>query len=569
MPVFSAQMHAVRDLRLHPELVEDDDLPLSDGWLPAPVEDAPAHDESLSAAAVALQKLISLHRLVRTEVDWTDTELDLPEVAASRVVVGNGELDTVSKLISTGLESGFVTEEQIHVALDSDGLHFVDAASVSLRRVLDDLGIVTRDEFAGAAHYLEAPCLRDGLEEPLDCLEAELSGHRAIFFSYLAEARTFGLIKRDAEERLGQRMDSALGSLARLLAGLVPDEWAQLHPDCHQSLNSEAKEDADLESGTDFLPKDDALEDEGDVTPDAVNFWDYTERLRNGAAEYGRSRSVPRPTAPDLAFMLSASRVLAEHDRSGLLHAIGDYEAARDQLMHANLRLVIAVARNYGYAGLPMEDLIQEGNIGLMRAVERYDFRRGFKFSTYATNWVKQGITRAIADTVRVIRVPVHMVDKINAVKWARRSLEYGRSNEVSEAEIAVHTGMSEHEVRKVLRASQEVSFFEDRGETDGVATPEPDDIVDSSQDPFLNASRLSLSRAIDNLMSDFPAKHRRMIELRFGLHGCDAMTLEELGQRFNLTRERIRQIESKLLRKFLLPSRISVLEPYSASAPD
>lgn len=572
VPESSVELRGVGDADVQPMLVEDgNDLPLPSGWLPELHEQAPVHNESLAAAAAGLQKLISLHRPIRTEVDWTDTELDLPDVVTSQVVVGNGELDTVSKLIADGLENGFVTDEQMHVALDRDGLHFVKSGIVSLRRVLDDLGIVIRDEFAGAAHYLEKPRIDDGLEETLERLETELSGNRDIYFTYVAEARRFGLIKHDGEERLGQRMDSALGSLARLLAGLVSEEWAQVHANCHRTVDSETEEDADLESGGDSLPQmDDSFENEaGDgVTPGAVNFWAYVEGLRNGAAEYGRLRSVPRPTAPDLTLMLSASRVLAERDRSGLGHAIGEYEAARDQLMHANLRLVMAVARNYGHAGLPMEDLIQEGNIGLIRAVERYDFRRGFKFSTYATNWVKQGITRAIADTVRLIRVPVHMVEKINVVNRARRSLEYGRTNEVSVAEIAAKTGMSEVDVRKFVRASQEVSFFGDRGTPDGAATPDPLDIIDASQDPFLDASRCSLSRAIDKLMSDFPANHRLLVELRFGLHGCDALTLEELGQRFNLTRERIRQIEAKLMAKFRAQSRVSVLEPYSEFQP-
>ena len=254
-------------------------------------------------------------------------------------------------------------------------------------------------------------------------------------------------------------------------------------------------------------------------------------------------------------------------DHAGVL--VRDGLEARAHLTSANLRLVVSIGRKYMGRGMGFLDLIQEGNIGLIRAVEKFDYEKGFKFSTYATWWIRQGITRAIADQSRTIRVPVHMVETINRFVRVSRSLvaELGREPTVEEIAEAMSKGQEQvvtpNRVREIMKASQEpISLDKPIGE--GEDTRFGELIEDHAAiAPAEAASQHMLKEQVEAVLDSLTGRERRVLQLRFGLEDGRARTLEEVGKEFNVTRERIRQIEAKALRKLRHPSRSRKLKDY------
>ncbi|HEX2064274.1 MAG TPA: sigma-70 family RNA polymerase sigma factor, partial [Acidimicrobiales bacterium] len=246
---------------------------------------------------------------------------------------------------------------------------------------------------------------------------------------------------------------------------------------------------------------------------------------------------------------------LAEEKRSELRAAVAAGERASKAFVEANLRLVVSIAKRYQSSGVPLLDLVQEGNMGLIHALEKFDFGRGFKFSTYATWWIRQAITRGIANTGRTIRLPVHAGDTLARLQKARSRLELKLGRPASLSELSAEVEMPEDKVTEALRFAAEPLSLSEPLREDGDA--ELGDVVEdrSAESPFEVAATSLLPEEIARLLGPLDEREREILRLRFGLDRGEPRTLEEVGEHFNLTRERIRQIEARAMSKLRHPS--------------
>ena len=308
-----------------------------------------------------------------------------------------------------------------------------------------------------------------------------------------------------------------------------------------------------IDAADDLLPSDAELLNIEEQIPETLNEEDnleeeanVTDPVRMYLKEIGK---IPLLTAEE---ELELAKKISE----------GDAEAKK-RMIEANLRLVVSVAKHYLGRGMQLLDLIQEGNLGLLKAVEKFDYTKGYKFSTYATWWIRQSITRAVADQARTIRIPVHMVETINRVSRTSRALVQELGREPTIAEISAHLGISEEKIAEVMKIAQDpVSLETPVGEEDDSHLG--DFIPDSEvAEPAESATYNMLRQQLSEVMQTLSPRECKVLRLRFGLEDGRAHTLEEVGKEFDVTRERVRQIEAKALRKLRHPSRSKILKDF------
>ena len=313
---------------------------------------------------------------------------------------------------------------------------------------------------------------------------------------------------------------------------------------------------------------DDILEDESVTVSDPVKMW---------LNEIGRYKLLTTQQEVELAMQLEAGvraeeRLAAEgdglsiEDKTLLQRQVRKGHAAHSRLVEANLRLVVSIARNYIGRGMALLDLIQEGNLGLMRAVDRFDYRRGFKFSTYASWWIRQAITRAIADQARTIRVPIHVVEMINKLVRTRRDLSQSLGREPTIDEIALDLEIEPNRVEELSKIAQSpVSLEMPVGEEDNATIG--DFVEDTDVEVPVEAATFRLLQDyLSNALEGLNDREREVLIMRFGLENGKVSTLEEVGERFGVTRERIRQLETKALAKLRHPQNSRRLEGFLES---
>jgi RNA polymerase primary sigma factor len=345
------------------------------------------------------------------------------------------------------------------------------------------------------------------------------------------------------------------------------DEVNAIFENSEEETNSEKMDDvlAELETlgiaVVDEQTKEEKREaEEDDSIPAGLSLDDP---VRMYLKEIGRVPLLSMEDEKRLAMAIERGDLEAAKNGSADSVLMLEGEQAKRQLTEANLRLVVSIAKKYVGRGMLFLDLIQEGNLGLIRAVEKFDYRKGYKFSTYATWWIRQAITRALADQARTIRIPVHMVETINRlIKISRQLLqELGRDPSVEE--IATEMGLTPEKVREVIKISQEPISLETP-----IGEEEDSHLGDFIEDqeavaPAEAASVMLLKEKMADILKNLTERERKVLVLRFGLEDGHQRTLEEVGQEFGVTRERIRQIEAKALRKLRHPSRGKALKDY------
>jgi RNA polymerase primary sigma factor len=340
----------------------------------------------------------------------------------------------------------------------------------------------------------------------------------------------------NVEDVAPERMDDLLEEIASLGIEIVEEQAKEEKPS-----------DGDNEKEEETIPAGLALDDP----------------VRMYLKEIGRVPLLSMDDERRLAMSIEAGEKEALKNGTADNRVVLDGEDSKRKLTEANLRLVVSIAKKYVGRGMLFLDLIQEGNLGLIRAVEKFDYRKGYKFSTYATWWIRQAITRALADQARTIRIPVHMVETINRlIKISRQLLqELGRDPTVEE--IASEMGLTPEKVREVIKISQEPISLETP-----IGEEEDSHLGDFIEDqeavaPAEAASVMLLKEKMQDVLKNLTERERKVLVLRFGLEDGHQRTLEEVGQEFGVTRERIRQIEAKALRKLRHPSRGKALKDY------
>lgn len=524
--------------------------------------------------------------------------------------------EKIRELIKLSKEQGYVTYDDINETLTSDIVDPQDFETIMERlrsmafEIIDASEVDSLDETRN--RVMEEEAEEEKLEAKMDILDDPVR-------MYLKQMGQVALLTREQEVEISKRIETAenkvqkqvqrfgfvtslyrevaikllqskerfdrvildkkIESRDRYLKGLprLCDQLEQSYQDSQQSyvrLLNARKTNKNLKTAQDEFDKmQTALSKlfnrlffKQKVTEDICPAIDaekevVTTLLRRLKAEGQTPDLMARAKEMELRYWMPVDEF--PHAHKDLRKWIRDARRAKDEMVEANLRLVISIAKKYTNRGLSFLDLIQEGNMGLMKAVEKFEYRRGYKFSTYATWWIRQAITRSIADQARTIRIPVHMIETINKLMRVQKQLvqEYGR--EPSPEEIAEEIKLPVERVRDVLKmAQQPISLQAPVGDSDD--TSFGDFIEDkSAENPMEEASNAFRKEKIRDVLDTLTEREREVIEQRFGLRDGSPRTLEEVGRQFNVTRERIRQIEAKALRKLRHPTRLNKIKGF------
>ena len=415
----------------------------------------------------------------------------------------------------------------------------------------DDNDDATASELAAIeqSEREEAESEQNGLSDGSDVINIEDPVRM-----YLKEIGKVQLLSAEEEIRIAKAMER--GQIAQRILAL--DEMKAL-PENDRAF----KVTAEMAESCIQKHKKGQAGETGEEEPEIEEEADEAAEREEEQEDENEPATFRRKTVDDAQEVEELVKFFTGMTKSSLNDVIYDGEEAKDKLVEANLRLVVSIAKRYVGRGMLFLDLIQEGNLGLIKAVEKFDFRKGFKFSTYATWWIRQAITRAIADQARTIRIPVHMVETINKLIRVSRQLLQELGREPSPEEIAEKMQIPVERVREIIKISQEPVSLETP-----IGEEEDSHLGDFIQDenvpvPADAAAYTMLKEQLKEVLGTLTVREQKVLRLRFGLDDGRARTLEEVGKEFNVTRERIRQIEAKALRKLRHPSRSRKLKDY------
>jgi RNA polymerase primary sigma factor len=568
------------------------------GWEAEEEKAPPDDDRTLATDAFGVQTAISVHEPIDTSFGWDDFEAFLPDRARTPPHADNAEArDQLRLLLLGAVREGSVQQSAIDgLSCSEDGTPDREAAAL-LRMVVHDLGakIVERFEYSAPRESFvnhvaseETPDEEDAVSEALVFIEDLAARRNEPMRMYQRDFQRIALLTAEGEVSLAQAMelsiDRALDALAswpwglsavldaaaEVACGAKPLRWISSAGTRPESSGSDFSPSADFDvesevetivTGAETDEDRPMGHDDGEPVDDLEAFNTSTARLAAIAVgdcsslnDIGwRERrgvlvqlSLTRSFLDDLHFRVSDS---ASKPALAFLQAMSHYRASRDRMAVANLKLVHSIAKKYIYSGEPLDDLLQEGNIGLLKAVDRFDWRKGFKFSTYATWWIRQQIGRHIPDRAKTIRLPVHVYEKTQRIDQVARTFELKHGVAPTSDAIATLLGISVSKVDSLLKSSIEPQALQDVRALDELMS---DDVRDRlmAADPSDATEEIQLTASVRSSLAILEPKVEEIIRMRFGIGAGEAMTLEEVGTHFGLTRERIRQIEAKALIK-------------------
>ncbi|WP_394562133.1 sigma-70 family RNA polymerase sigma factor [Aquipseudomonas alcaligenes] len=564
------------EMETHSSFIDIDDEPLDSGfesdWVAESEAIAPVGDKRVIEGSSALQEVIGRHKAIDNDEEWNDVELFLPERALP--LASDGSEESIRGLFFRGLREGAVSEAALADVCRGADTSRNEETERLLTLVLGDLGVLI-DEWE------ELVC-RAGPSEPT--VEEELLLAEALEFTedlasgcneplrYYVKGLKADLLSAEEEVSLGREMEEAgalaLDALSCWPLGLsvvfeAADRVARGEAD-HKAFSSEPGGAEGDEAAVGHASSDEEAEDEEYILDSgAAAFVAAISEARSADGDPTKIRLALSAAGLSRGFLLEVAHN-AETDSAAqaFISAVRRQTDARERMTLANLRLVYSIARKYMWSELSFDDLVQEGNIGLIKAVERYDWRKGFRFSTYAMWWIRQQISRAIDNQARTIRVPVHIHK--DALPMLRQRARY--ENRTGSPETAIETsqrmGIPIDKVRFLLATFDDVVSLDEASEDTGL--PRIEALVEfEASDPALAAEEGSLREFILSAVGGLDERSAEVIRLRFGLGGEEPLTLEEVGLRFNVTRERVRQIESKALGKLSTPAKKENLALY------
>ena len=551
----------------------------------------PEGDESLTEAAAVVHRAISDHKPLDNFEDWAEFEAFLPEHATPLSKAGDAEeLEGIRLLLLRALREGSVPESAVEAVCNHDDGSRNEEGETLLHFVLGDFGVEI-DERIETEDSFDRRDASEGEEddvcEALAFIDDIGSGFNEPMRFYFKEMRVGSrLLSADEEAQLGRAMEDSIAAARDVLVGW-PDGVAAVLSAVdrvrageieYEAISSGGAGDASegMDDSTAQISEPAEADDEAADCPECFSpaKWDFLERagtirsLAKHAGHGGTGEAVLRGALESArltnAFLVGLAGAF-QKDRGSkaaeFRKAVSTYEGARERMIFSNLRLVVSIVKRYQGHGLTLDDLIQEGNLGLIKAAERYDWRKGFRFSTYATWWIRQQATRALADKGMTIRMPVHAYEAGLKISRAADEMERSMGRIPSAADLAERLWMPAAKIAALLvRREEPVSLYE----PDGSGTALADGLIDLSVvDPSVSADRAALARFVLEILAEFDVRTSEVLTMRFGLDGNDSHTLEETGEHFCVTRERIRQIEAKALRKLAHPNRSETLRDF------